>query len=224
MTLGDFHTLIGDVANVSTNLDALTPIAVRQAARWIERNHTLRYMRRKETISWNPDSLGVSSFFPLDENVKSVDFVTFLIESDGSEVQELDHDKDLLHVDPTVGVPKKYRTRFDTSGSATVPGQDVEGIEVDIVPDKTYSVELYLVRYTFPWPTDTADEHWLLDNAEDVLLIASMIYLSPLARETELLQFYTPMLAPAMKTLLAAESASEQTPAGASRLGFGGTS
>ncbi len=222
-TLGEFHTLVGQVFNLDDRMDAFIPAATRQAARWIERNQTIRYMKRTELYNKTGGTDNVLSIGAAG-NVKGLDAVAIYEENNYDNlIAELDHE-DLINTQTAdEGVPSAFDYRTIILASDTDPADDAEPeIILDIVPAINYSFAVNTVRYS-TWPTSLTVTHWLLENAEDILLARTCIQLGPIAREPEITQFYSPLLNDGLQTLLSAEQEHAEPASRPRKMRFGGS-
>lgn len=192
MNLGDFHSVISNEANKGSSFSDVIPAKVRQAARWVERNATLKYMERFVEASlsdrcWN---------FPT-TRIKSIIFVRHLLENGKY--------KQIIQVDPqqVVSIDEGIPDGFWIDGD--------DHFWFDAFPSEgNLELELLLVEYS-DWPTDLTKTHWLIDNAEDLLIAQTMILLAPTAREPEWIGMYTKSRDEALRTLLLADEELRQS-------------
>jgi hypothetical protein len=203
MNLQDFHTLVRDTCKRGSSLDHLIPHATRQAARHIERNFTLQYMRRYQSF---PIPANVQSFAFPSTRFKQVSFIR-IVQDDGS----YDY---LTYVDPqeVSSVPTEQPTLFWLDG--------FKAIWFNAITDKAYSCHLRWIEYT-NWPTGSGDEPWLLAHAEDCMLAATMVRLAPQMRDPEIQQMYSGLFDLSMKSLIDAEMELQASPARNERMNFG---
>lgn len=155
-------TIISDEISRGNSLDAKIGTRVNWALRWIERNYNLKYMNRYVCMTMDAGERSIS--FPTGGTPKRIEFI-----------RQLKDDNTILkfpQVDP----------------------QDV--IELTAVPTgwwldaneflwfdraATDSVALELEMLYWQYSTDLAadaDEHWLIDNAQDVLVGQTMVWKS----------------------------------------------
>lgn len=191
MNLGDFKSQINGNIRRGTSLDARIPTFIRQAARWIERNKTLQYMKVLATISIDPDTNDAPRFIELTGTlIKSVIFFRW-IDDEGTYLY-------LRNWDPA---------KFTALESGTPRYYWLDGVSrivLTTTPDEVLSGELQVSRYT-SWPTNNDATHWLLDNAEDVLEAQTMIQFAKYVRDAELQQHWRAIRDEGLVTLYAAE-------------------
>src|SRR5687768_10063852 len=75
MTLGEFKQQLKDMLKRGDSLDEQIPGFIRRAARWIEQNHTLQYMRRQIKIDVDGDSTEID--LPEGMLIKTIEYVVF---------------------------------------------------------------------------------------------------------------------------------------------------
>jgi len=191
MNLGEFHSLVSESLNRGTSLDARIPSKVRQAVRWIERNYTYQYMRR--WLSGTIDtSLPDAEVIPLYQLYPKAIEAVRLWPSDNPRSQF----HDLKRIDP------KERT----SRTTDVSGYWLDGVNSIILDGTPTDVsgsipyEIHLHQYT-AWPTDTNYEHWLIDNAEDMLLYTTLFYMGVSLRDSRMIADYKALRDEAQQTL-----------------------
>lgn len=191
MNLGEFHALVSSSLNRGTSLDSSIPDKVRQAVRWIERNYTFQYMRR-----WVEGSIDASVATPYiiplyDLRPKAIEAFR-LIDSETSKY------RDLKRIDPK---ERNGRGAWPPSGYWL---DGVNSIILDAEPTEDQDYEIHLHQYT-ALPTDTDFQHWLIDNAEDLLLFTSLWYMGVSLRDDRMISAYKLLREEAMQTLHIAE-------------------
>lgn len=190
MNLGEFHQFIADDINRGDSLTATIPVVTRMAARFIENNYTLQYMRR--FVSFTMDaSAAVPNCLPLPGEPKSFGFFR-LIPTGASEYHYLNK------IDPRDskiiedGLPDAY----------WVDG--VDNFILDRSPDVDYPSELYYAQYT-TWPTADSALPWLLANAEAVMIAQTMKLMVPVAKVPVLAKSYETLGTEGIRALLIAD-------------------
>lgn len=216
MALADFYAIISEAINQQDRLDGFIPSAVAQAVRWLERNYTFRYMRRRE--SWT--LAAAASSITLDEYVKAIDQASAWKDATGSEIQVLVYDPHLLDVDPSTSYPEKFRTMVDGTAGTNI-GNDNLIMLVDKVADQAYPIMSMTVRYTQWSALGKTSGHWLLRHAEDVLLNRTLIQMKQFLRDAELIKDATELMQEGLKTLLVSDEAIDEPAAGTRKVGFG---
>lgn len=190
MNLGEFHEMISQNIRRGDAVDAFIPGFVRKGARWIERNHTLQYMRKFATVLIDPEDEDARYISLLDTQIKSVEMLRW-IGDDGS------------YAYATLRDPRDYSELVE----GTPEGYWLDGVSrivLNTTPDEEITGELMVTRYT-SWPTATSATHWLIDNAEDILEAQAMINFGKHARDAELMAFWKSIRDEAIMGLYAAE-------------------
>lgn len=191
-TLGEFHTLVAAEANKGTRLAAIIPGWVRRAATWLERNYSFTYMDRHVSFVLDPNA-SEPRIAPIDGTVKSLNFI-----------KRLDVDNPLRRYDLERVAPQD--TDLIEEGPPTQYWLDGhQWLWFNRVPNVIYTFHMSYVAYS-AWPVGAADEHWLLDYAEDALLAKTMLLMAPGQREPEWLQTYAGMYAEGLQTAITADS------------------
>ncbi len=190
-TLGDLQDQIRANIRRGTSLDDLIPGFIRKAALWIERNNTLQYMNKFATISVDASSSDARYITLESTRIKKVTLFRW-VGSDGSyQDLSLRQPGDFLSLE--TGVPSAYWL------------DGVERLVLSAKPGENLNGELQVARYT-AWPTSLSSEHWLIDNAEDVLEARAMINFAKHARDAELMAFWQKIFDDGLVGLYAADS------------------
>lgn len=201
MQLSEFHTEVRRVARRGNALDDEIPGAVRRAARWIERNYTLKYMERYVEFTVDlgadhPEALEFPYGTPIHpERVKSFNFFRWRREHSYLYLTQMDA-RDWTPKEE--GVPTHY----------WLAGRDT--IWLNRIPTEALIGEISFNEFS-EWPTSGTATHWLLGNAEDALLAASMLELVPVMRDQRLEQHYAGKLPVLLRALIAADQDLRQT-------------
>jgi len=190
MNLGDFKSQISGNIRRGAALDDRIPTFIRQAARWIERNHTLQYMKSRATITVDPAVSDTPRYVELSGTlIKSV--IWFRWVDDGA----------------YTWLKWKPETEFLELETATPRYYDLDGVShivLSSTPSETLTGELYLARYT-SWPTADNAEPWLLENAEDVLEARAMINFGKYVRDPQVVAHWREILDDSLPSLYAAD-------------------
>lgn len=203
-TLGDFKTLVREALKRGTSLDSYIPSRIAQAARWIERNRTYQYMKR--WVSLGPldpdgDNPHIISLYGL--RVKALVALRYY-DPDATDLEEGER----KFIDVSLIEPKDRTTRkFGNPSGYWMDG--VSNIVLDAIPEEALEFEGHIVQYS-AWPTDDDARHWLIENAEDVLLAKTMDLFTPLIRDTALKAIYDGQLATGLTTMHNAEEDLQQ--------------
>lgn len=170
MTLGEFKSLLRDAIKRGNSFDSQLNGFARRAARWVEQNHTLHYMRRRFTL------LSVAGentiVMPTNVPVKSIEYLRF---------------------DATDGT-RYEMTKGDLSDPSTswvTPDRYAAWPQYTTVPTHFYLDGNYalIFNHAFPealtgqgimarfsdFPTAENQTHWLLQYAEGLMLRQSML-------------------------------------------------
>lgn len=196
MNLGEFHTEMSTIIRRGTSVDDLIPGFVRRAARWIERNRSLQYMRQFVTLEIDPDILTTPQYVSLENtDIKLVRMFRW-VPSDDSDYIYLKKCEPQDILAPATGTPYNYWL------------DGTSRIVLSATPTEVLSGELYIEKYS-SWPTADASTHWLIAYAEDALLAQSMYYFGRHARDRGIMEAAQADRNEALITLLAAEQDSE---------------
>lgn len=166
MNLGEFKAEVKAELKRGDSYDLRLDGLIRRAARWIEQNYTFQYMRRRFEV----DSVEQEATIDLPPNVpiKSIEYLRFEAE-DGTrfEVSKGEMSDEEWHqpVD-------RYGDRWDMS-NATFPTRffldGTDSIVFNRVFPKAYTGQGIMARYS-DFPKDANQTHWLLINAEGLML------------------------------------------------------
>lgn len=209
MNLGEFHALVSRETTMAPHFDLEIPSYVKRAARFIERNQDMEYMRKYVEFTLNAAASQPRSIPFFNNRVKDFIFFRYPI---------------------TQGWPPGYENPVSTEGSwfylTQVDPRDVAGnadgppsaywldgrdcIWFDNKPGTDIDMQASWYEYT-DWPTDPASEPWLVTDMEDLLLGQTMMFLSPRAREPEWIGLYRPQRDEGLRTLHLAEEQLRQS-------------
>lgn len=190
MILSAFHTAISRECNKGARLDDVIPDYTRRAARFIERQHSLKYMERFVTFTVLAAAAEPRAVAFPNTRVKAINFLRYL--NSDSEFNYLGQ------VDPQTVVANE---------SAVPTGYWMDGLDYlwfDNTPQENIAMEFSFIEYT-AWPTDTTKEPWLLANAEEVMIAQTMMLMSGVAREPGWMELYKEMKAEGLQTLFVAD-------------------
>ena len=192
-TLSDVMAHVKLEANKGSSLDAVLPTMVHRAIMEIERNYSLRYMKRyvRFTIFAGSEEPGP---YTQVQNCKSVIFVRVRnprTTSGGYTYSDLDK------VDPQ-----------DVYAVTTGPlsGYWLDGNQwmwFDAIPGEDVTAEVYYNMYSGRMEQTTA--YWLFDYALDAVIAQSMMQLAPYIRSQQIGQMYNGMYQQAIRSLLLAD-------------------
>lgn len=201
MALSDFHSLVRSILNRGTKYDEQIVAATRLAARFIEENYTLGYMKLNGFISLSTETYDFSTVVTPNQEVKAVHWLR-LVETgdDGSEsytplakLDPMDWDSRGQEMDPEAYAEYRdgtnaHKIRFNAIPSAADPAR----------------IEFEISLFT-NWPTDTAQTPKLLAIAEGVLLYQTLMQVHLMARDMQSAATYEPLFQQRIKTLLDTE-------------------
>lgn len=191
MSLGDFKILVADEVNKGSLHDAAIAARIRMAARWFERNYSLRYMHRWVEFSIDHTVAEPRLIVP-PPRVRSYEFFR-IIRTDGT----FGYLEKIAAAD-VLDLPTEEPTRFWADGDVN--------LVLDSTPKETYAAEIGYWEYTEWDSLDDASTHWLLDNAEDAMLFQTMAYMMTFLRETTAsLERYVGLRNQALSTIITAD-------------------
>ena len=210
MTLAAFKTLVRDEMNRGTTLDSAIDSKARQAVRWMERNSKLRYMHR--WVSFTIDSsVADPRIITPPTLIRSLDFFRIVAaDSGGNDLFSYLTKVNPMDVD---SVPKTQPTCFWFDAD--------QFMVLNATPDQDYNAEIGYWQHTDVAALADGSEHWLFDNAEDVLLHHVMMGMAPYVKEsTSFFELHTLLRNSALETLLLAEDDFEQGPSAQISMGI----
>ena len=165
MNLGDFKSLLRRSHKRGSALDNDLDGAIRRAARWIEANHTLHYMKQRfqVTVTQGTDEVELPKI-----GIKAILSLRY---------RELINRR-IVHLSKTtleaVHPVDDLPSEFYLDGAYT------------IVFNGSFQEDFELIgrmsRYS-DWPKKETDTHWLLDNAESLMLTQTMLELGLISRD-----------------------------------------
>lgn len=195
-TLAEFHSMVGDEVNKGTRYDSVIPRFTRRAARFIERNYNFLYMERFAELDLDLSSPNPRFVAFPSEETKKVNFVRYPRVIGGSNQQEYVY---LSKVDPidVVSIEPETRPRgYWQTGDAT----GANFLVLDQVGTDELTFEVHYIEFS-TWSTDTGSTHWLLNNAEDVMIAQTMRMMAPYANEPDWIMAYKAMWEEGIRTL-----------------------
>lgn len=171
MLLGDFHQHVKDAVKRGTTLDALIITATKQAALWLERNRTFKYMERYVTFNLDPSAANPRAVALPSGGIKSIEFMNLLLATGGRQ--------GLFQIDP------EDVTLVETAAPNGYWIDSDQYFWFDNTPDQVYNLEMSYARFT-SWPTDLTSEPWLLKWADDLMLAQTVMQLNPFLRDDQM--------------------------------------
>ncbi|NJM09444.1 MAG: hypothetical protein HC883_00655 [Bdellovibrionaceae bacterium] len=197
MDLATFHALVRDEAKRGSSLDTAIPGAVRRAARWIERNKTLGYMRTVVAFTLGLGTTQTLSSMNLETTrLKSILNIRYTTEA-----------RYWLVSRQSFSVVTTLEAGFPT-GFNWNEGEDFIRWNRTVV--ETAPAESLIAYYT-EWPTNLTATPLLITYAEDLLLAKSMYYLAPAMRDAALGSMYNAQAMEALRTLILAEEEKQES-------------
>jgi len=187
MTLGELTTLVSSSIARGTSLDTQIPNFIRMAARWLERNHSFKYMERFGQFSFDISANEPRRLSLPNSRVKKIEMARGVL-TDGSFQKQKQIDPEELN-SIQVGMPKSFWL------------DGVNCLVFDKTPDENYTEELKWIEFT-SWPTDAAAETWLLVHAEDLLLARTMLHMAPFMRDQKLKTYWQELASTSLTTVL----------------------
>lgn len=189
MDLTAFRSMVSTEVNKGTTYDASIPQRVIMAGQQIERNYSLRYMERYVSFTVVPGAN--ADCLPYPARLKSIKFIRYL-DGDGEYVY-------VKQIEPT----QQQTKPTEPPTGYWMDGQDFIWFNSEVAED--LDVEMSYIEYS-AWNTMAGtDQHWLIDNASDLLLAQVMILMSPLCREPEWKTDYEDMRTRGERTMFLAD-------------------
>lgn len=172
MNLGEFKDLLRRAHKRGTSLDHELDGAIRRAARWIEANYTLQYMKQRVTLTVErgTDEVALPRI-----GIKAILFLRYRDLVDGE-------------------VMRISKSTLESFNHELMPPQEfyLDGA-TRLVFNGIFQEDAVLIgriaRFS-DWPKKDTDTHWLLDNAESLLLTQSMLELGLISRDDRTYQTF----------------------------------
>lgn len=171
MNLGDFKDQLRAAIKRGDSYDDRLDGFVRRAARWIEQNHTLQYMRRRFRVK----SVAGDEVVDLPPNVpiKSIEYLRF----EGSDGSRYEMQKGDLS-DATIEWVQSDRYSAWPSNRAIMPSHFYLDGVVSLIFNRPFAEVLdgvgTMAQYS-DFPRQNNQTHWLLQNAEGLMLRQSLL-------------------------------------------------
>lgn len=199
----DIAALIAEVkleANRGSSLDSQIPKAIRRAAMTLEKNYSFLYMQVRATLTVTTGTLAHRLTLPA--RYKETDLLRIVAGMSGDDYVNLNK----VH-------PQDQRNaEADEPCGYYLEARNYIWLDCEIPPATTYSLEHWFYQFT-DWPSDIAQSPWLVVNAEELLIPATMLMLAPYARAPEWNTLYQPVVTSTLKTLIDAEEAIKRSQA-----------
>ncbi len=155
MTKVEFEQVIRDLCLRGNTLDSIIPVQIQSAIAFVERRYNFRAMQHYSALAITEPVIGLPSQF------KAMVWVRIEVDDDW---QYLTLSEPMTR--SCIEIPDRYWIRNDKE------------LHLWPSPDQTYDGQMLCYRYT-SW----ADDHWLLDRAQDVLLAKTMLNMLPVLRD-----------------------------------------
>lgn len=166
MNLGEFKDLVRAQAKRGSAIDPQLDGFIRRAARWVEQNYTFQYMRTRATLTATTGLDAIA--LPQGTPIKGLSSVRFNWTRGFLDVAKVD-----LDVLEAAEIWDRYPTSAPVFPTQFALNGGDELLFNAKFPEDCVGV-LTLVRYS-TWPKGDDQTHWLLQNAEALLLTQTMI-------------------------------------------------
>lgn len=176
LTVGDFKDRLRRAHKRGSALDNDLDAAMRSAAHWIEMNTTLQYMKQRFELLVEPETDFVEA---PNVGIKAILTVRYkyVLDAWGKPIKLNKVSQESMCYSPA-SVPDEFY--LDGATTLVFNGKFQENFELVGM----------LARYT-DWPKRDNDTHWLLNNAESLLLTQSMLELGVInTRDERTYQMY----------------------------------
>lgn len=189
-TLGEFHGIIRSLANRGATLDSAIPVYTRMAAALLEKNYSYLYMQVREKIELAPDPLAHRLNLPV--RYKETELLRLVNVPKTGKYKYLIKIHPQDQIDDHAGTPSAYYFEAMTY------------IWLDCIIEAPFTLDHWFYRFT-QWPTLDDATPWLVTDAEEVLLAATMVELAPYARAPEWIETYAAILQSHNRALITAQ-------------------
>lgn len=171
MNLGEFKDLLRGSIKRGDSMDGKLDGYIRRAARFIENNWTFQYMRRRFTLQSVAGDVTID--LPPNVPIKAVEYLRF----DGADGTRYEMVKgDLSDESVDWNWAERYSAQPNYVG--VMPSHFYMDGVVALVFNRAFPEVLggvgLMAQYT-DFPRKDSDRHWLIDNAEGLLLRQSMV-------------------------------------------------
>lgn len=174
---------ISDEISRGTQLDTKIEARIQQAVRWFERNQNMQYMQRFVDFTLPSSQRAIA--LPL--RPKRFELIRYK-STDGVYVRL-----------PKVSPHEVVDNAGDYPSGWWLDAEQF--IRLDTEPKEDLVVEILYYQFS-ETPVGDTSTHWLFDNGIDFVVYQTMIYMAPLMRELDLVQFYAGLRDEALRTLL----------------------
>lgn len=170
MNLGEFKTELRAAMKRGASFDDRLGGFTRRAARWIEQNYTLQYMRRRILVQ--SEAANDTILLPTNVPIKSVEYIRF----EGTDGTRIECSKGDL-ADPAVNWNTLSRYSAWPTNTLFPTRFYLDGLEA-LVFDRAFPEALagqgIMSRYS-DFPMADNQTHWLLLNAEGLMLRQALL-------------------------------------------------
>ena len=230
MKLEDLHRLVSFELRRGTVLDAYIPLWVKQGVQMLERNTAMKYMEEWVNIRLQPGDQTIDFVWAFRNwrflryaagaewyYLKKQDPRNEKVNSAGPGSVVVYPQNDPMLTPAKYNQPQQYSmTRFSQIGMRYIRFNTPWGGPSDVL------LEGIVYKYS-DWQTTKPDfRHYLLDQASDLVLFASMVRIAAAIKDTRLRDQYGPMRDEALKTLLNADQDAEYGEAQEDFIEYGG--
>lgn len=194
MRLGEFHQMVSAELKRGSSLDAVIPSKVRQAVRFLERNAPMKHMETWFDLVLDRDDQLAQ--FPW--QFRHFRWMRYKqITSDGFLYLKSVNGEDLFPWDD-YSVPMSYLQI------------GYEAIRFNRPAPDRLALEGVVYKFTDWQTTQPQFSHFLLTNAEDLLLHQTLITMAVYLKDARMLQFYKPLRDESLKALFAMDQEAEE--------------
>lgn len=183
--LGDIYDQIKDSLARGSTLDAIIPSYTQMAARWIERNYSLKYMERFAEFNMLTDSEQPRMIELPNRRIKSIRFLRIPQGDEYFYLKKIDP-QDQKHV------PKVADSYWQDGWCSLV-------LSAPVAEDTLFEIGFY--EYS-AWNTGREACHWLSENCPDLLTSLTLMRLARRIRDERMFLVYKGERDEALKTLM----------------------
>lgn len=201
-TLNELYQTISREINRGTQFDEEIPEYVRRAIKWAERNHTMVYMQKFVRFTLDPEATYPRSI-SVPDRMKSINFLRLFnkdFDTDGNDIIDQKEEAEATYLRQVQGQEFGI-VKFGVPTTFWIDSD--EYIWLNAIPQEKLLGQLSYNHYS-PWPYPK-EVHPLLDISEDFLLALTIILMSPRLRNPTLREFYAPMRAEGLRTIMLAD-------------------
>lgn len=200
MNLGEFKAELKAEIKRGDSYDSRLDGLIRRSARWIEQNYTFQYMRRRFEV----DSVATEATIDLPANVpiKAIEYLRF----DGTDGTRYEVTKGELSDAEWTPIVDRYGERW--GATVSIPTlfylDGTDSLVFNRAFPEAMTGQGIMARYT-DFPKDANQTHWLLINAEGLLLRQALVEFMVSERDDRGFQAISAKRAEDVKALLDAD-------------------